>query len=342
MRFLIRADASTTIGAGHVVRCVTLAKALQLAGHEILFVTRQSPGHLTAWIEAAGIRCLPLSKTPLDETGDADEVLSRLGAQPSFDWVIVDHYALGVRWETSLRASAERIMAIDDLGRQHASDAILDQNFHNHLHSYYAQNNSATGCLWLGPEYALVRPEFATLRPLALARRNGQLDRILVCMGGSDEENETSKVIEGLSQLPTELSMDIVIGAGNPHRASLEATCHRLPRTTLHIQTDRMAELMTIADCAITTGGGTTWERCVLGLPGLVTTAADNQLAIAQAVADAGGQQLLGWHADLAPADYRDAVSALDSVHLQRVSKTAATICDGRGAARIVALLTRQ
>ena len=41
-----------------------------------------------------------------------------------------------------------------------------------------------------------------------------------------------------------------------------------------------IAEVMADYDIAIGAGGGTTWERCCLGMPSLVTTLATNQSEI--------------------------------------------------------------
>ena len=52
MEFLIRADASVHIGSGHVMRCITLAHALQRRGHRSTFVMRAHDGHLADFVRA--------------------------------------------------------------------------------------------------------------------------------------------------------------------------------------------------------------------------------------------------------------------------------------------------
>lgn len=339
MKFLIRADASTDIGAGHVVRCATLAAQLRQSGHDTTFLSRQCPGNLNDWLSGAGHNVLALPAKLHDEQADAAASLGLIG-KCHFDGLIVDHYGLGVVWERQLASHTKRIMAIDDLARPHAVDLLLDQNFPNPLHTRYRGIVPDTCHLLLGPSYALVRPEFAASRPAALARRQGQLERLLVCMGGSDAENETTKALTGVAlSRRNELVIDVVIGAGNPHRTAVEAACRNLPRTQLHVQTKHMAELMAAADCAITAGGSTTWERCTLGLPGLVVTVADNQIEIARAVHNARGHDLLGWYADLSPGDYARALDDLTAGHLRSMSDAAAAICDGQGAAQVAACL---
>src|SRR5262249_42460986 len=85
--------------------------------------------------------------------------------------------------------------------------------------------------------------------------------------------------------------------------------------------------------------GSATWERCVLGVPALVTIMGDNQAPIAAAVAEAGAHRVLGWHHELTADDYTAALDTLGTSDLQRMSSRAATICDGAGAERIAVTL---
>jgi len=160
---------------------------------------------------------------------------------------------------------------------------------------------------------------------------------VLVFMGSSDVRDETTKALDGLARLGRKLAaIDLVIGAANPHRARLQERCAASRNMELFIQTTRMAELMARADLAICAAGSTTWERCVLGLPGLAVIQAENEAEIAAAVQAAGAQRLLGLPERLRPQDYRDAVEQIGSHDLARMSEAAARLCDGRGASRVV------
>jgi UDP-2,4-diacetamido-2,4,6-trideoxy-beta-L-altropyranose hydrolase len=342
MRFLFRADASTAIGSGHVVRCASLAQALAAAGHEVHFACRSLAGDLNHWLEAEGFRVhkiLGVADAAMTESMDADATKNSVPAQRC-DWLIVDHYELGAAWERAMADLVEGIFVIDDLGRRHDCRLLLDQNYGNPVHAQYPVRVPPRCELLLGAEFALLRPEFTALRAMSRRRRRQSVSRLLVFMGGSDASNETCKALEGVgrSDIP-DLAVDVVIGAGNPHRQAVANLCAAMDRTTLHLQTNQMAQLMSAADCAIGAAGTTTWERCALGLPALVTVLAENQTAIAEAVDAAGAHRLLGRPRDLTADHYARALRALSAADLARMSREAAAICDGNGTERVAARL---
>ena len=56
MKVFIRADASTQIGTGHVMRCLTLAGDLRESGMEVSFISRVLPGDLCDYVESKGFK----------------------------------------------------------------------------------------------------------------------------------------------------------------------------------------------------------------------------------------------------------------------------------------------
>jgi len=340
LKALFRADASVVLGSGHVMRCLALADALKVRGAKCFFICARAEGDLIDLIEVHGHAVFAL-RAPGDEVPGGDwtvdaELSQTYAREVDPDWLVVDHYCLGVEWERSLRPSVGKILAIDDIGRSHCCDMILDQNLDSSLHDHYRKPGDGDRVLMLGPTFALLRPEFAALRPRALARRSGTLGRILVSMGGSDPQNETSKALAGLAIADcSDWIVDVVIGGKNPNAVAVTNACKQLPRAHIHLQTSKMAELMLSADCAIGAGGSTTWERCCLGLPAIATIVSDDQVAIVEAGAKAGAHIPLGRSSSIKPSDYANAIAALTPDRLRAMSHAAARVCDGLGADRV-------
>ncbi len=310
LRVAVRTDASVSIGAGHVMRCLTLGKELRAVGADVCFVCLAAPGDVIELIVGQGFRAHALGAAE-DWRQDAEHTVRALAAQGPFDWIVVDHYGLDIRWESRVRTLARRVLVIDDLAdRDHDCDVLLDQNFYVDAARRY-EGRVPAGCrLFLGPRHVLLREEFREEmhRP---RERNGSVRRILVSFGATDPTDETGKVLAAMQTLSMPgLACDVVLGASNPWRERIEAQCASLANVRCHVQTSRMAKLMGAADLAIGAGGATTWERCILGLPTLTVVTSANQLQTTNELAAAGAVWYLGRAEQLTAADYETAIRA--------------------------------
>ena len=97
-----------------------------------------------------------------------------------------------------------------------------------------------------------------------------------------------------------------------------------------------MAELMAHADLAIGAGGATTWERICLGLPSLVFTLAENQVATSRELEALGSIEVIENfkkidHSDLARIIKNMLLRTYDS----RRSASMLGLVDGLGTLRV-------
>lgn len=357
MSILFRVDASLIIGTGHVMRCLTLAKALAETGTQCRFVCREHPGNLIDFIRQQGfeVAALPMPKDQ-QTIGDETEVLApahsawlgcdwatdaaqtKVGASgTTIDWLVVDHYALDASWESAMRNAAKKIMVIDDLAdRLHDCDILLDQNLYADMTRRYDAKVPNHCQLLLGPRYALLRDEFRQLHE-QVNPRSGRVKRVLVFFGGVDLDNNTTRAIEALASVGGHnWHVDVVIGAHNPHREDVEAVAAE-KGFVCHVQTSRMAELMALADVSIGAGGTAIWERCCLGLPTLTVCVADNQ---DKQTADAASEGLLyapELEGDLTPTIGLHVRALMENSYLrQAISSKGMRTVDGRGVLRVI------
>ena len=110
----------------------------------------------------------------------------------------------------------------------------------------------------------------------------------------------------------------------------------------IHVDTDRIAELMCEADIAIGASGGTSWERCCLGLPSLTIILAENQRVIAERLSESGASLLAGNINE--PGVEKNIVEALCMLQqhpatLRKISARAAEMTNGLGIQRVVDIL---
>lgn len=355
---VLRVDASPDMGMGHLQRCMTLANQLAQDGIRSRFLCRQLPGELAALIRKAGheLVLLPAGRTvaaPEDslaharwlgatQAEDAEHTRSALtGSKP--DWLIVDHYGLDERWERELRPCVGRFMVIDDLAdRGHDCDLLLDQNYYRDLRQRYRARVNQDCRLLLGPRYALTRPEFLKARASARVR-SGQVSRILIFFGGVDAGNHTELALEAIDTLMRpDLHVDVLTGAMNPNNAKLAQLCARRANTRLLTGVEQVAELMMQSDLAIGAGGGSTWERCCLGLPTVLVVTADNQRRLTHDLCEAGYALCTSAEVGIEAGRQLGAMLAamLSSESLVRgLSIRCAELVDGRGAQRVSAVI---
>jgi UDP-2,4-diacetamido-2,4,6-trideoxy-beta-L-altropyranose hydrolase len=360
IKIAFRADASLQIGTGHIMRCLTLADALAERGTICHFICREHAGSLIEFIQAKGYQAHPL---PLASAEETDSNVTNLGASADDlshshwlgatqaqdaqacatileelkpDWLIVDHYALDARWEQTLAPHYGKLMVIDDLAdRPHICHVLLDQTF----------GRKAADCrplvpadcrLLSGSQYALLRPEFAALRPYSLQRRaQPALCELLITMGGVDKDNSTGQVLQALRTcpLPVDCRITVVMGTTAPWLDEVRTQAQLMPwPTRVLVGVSDMAQLMADSDLAIGAAGATSWERCCLGVPTIMLVLAENQRTVAEGLGRSGAAKII----DL---DQRAKVQLgellvpliVDRAQLLRMSECAASIVDGSG-----------
>ncbi|RAK65602.1 UDP-2,4-diacetamido-2,4,6-trideoxy-beta-L-altropyranose hydrolase [Phenylobacterium kunshanense] len=321
-RILFVVDAGPSVGGGHVMRSLTLARALEAQGASFTFVGPPAVSEL-------------LDAFAPDAARIAAEDLAAAAVRESFDAIVFDHYGLS---EPDHRAMAQGrpVLVIDDLAnRPLGADIVLDAGPGRRAEDYNGLIR-AHARLLLGPTFAPVRPEFAALREPALAWRGEPVQRILIAMGLTDVGGITARIVERVRPRVTDVGLDIVLGGAAPSMAGLAKVARRDQRLLLHVDTPHMARLTAEADIGIGAPGSSTWERCTLGLPSLLIVLADNQRAAAQAVAERGAALVL----DVADPDFEAAFDRAfmrllrDPALRRNLATSSAALCDGLGAGR--------
>ena len=325
MQLIFRVDSSSLIGSGHLMRCLTLAHRYRKEGNIISFVCRDLEGNLVGLVEKQGFPLYMLPSVLQDDTltgyakwltvtqeQDAAETVALMQKIGKVDRVVVDSYAIDETWEKIVRPNTKEIFVIDDLAnRKHDCDILLDQNYYLNKEERYIGLVPEHCKMLLGPRYTLLRDEFYEAKE-KMKPRDGQLHNILVFYGGVDATDETSKAIKALRRLKAngelpDVEITVVVGGSNARKDDIAIFCQKAGFQYL-CQVNNMAELMAEADLMLGAGGTTTWERCFLTLPSIVTAAAENQFQICEDCATAGIIYYLGHWDKVAMDDIYQAI----------------------------------
>lgn len=313
MIFAFRVDASSQIGGGHVMRCLTLADALRQQGATCNFYCCPQPGDRISTIADQGY-----AVTSVDQYEDLPDDLHP-------DWLVTDHYQLDAAWE--MRQRATRRLVIDDLAnRPHHCDLLLDQNLHRDAEARYRSLTSPNCQLLLGPQHVLLRPAFTLLPKSA---RNGMVRHIFIYFGSNDQDNQAGRALEALAQFP-QLTAEVVLGPDHPHREALLIKS-KIPGVVVTETCTEMATAMARADLALGVCGIAAWERCALGLPTLVCVTADNQREDAENLQRLGAVEHLGRSEEVSAKSWASALNRAlaDPARIAHMGRTAAAVVSG-------------
>lgn len=345
-RLFIRADASTAIGTGHVMRCIALAQAWQERGGCVTFLSSCQNEALQRRIIKEGFELVFVERKHPD-SADLKQVLKQMKNVQNnncIPWLVLDGYHFDSDYQKSVREAGSKLVVIDDynhLDNYHAN-VLLNQNIGAELIPY---NCDLKTVKLFGPEYALLRTEFLIWRDRIRKQPKGQ-HRIMVTLGGADSDNITLKVLRALLQVRLKgFGVDVIVGPANSHIRELEfeIQCARkkfvpLANSIRLLEGTNMPEIMAMADVAISAGGSTCWELCFLGKPFLVLIAAENQNRIARGLEEVGSAICLGWHQDVTSKQIQTNLESLlnDDQSRRALSVRGQRMVDGRGRYRVL------
>ena len=273
---VLRADASSSIGVGHVMRSLSLGEALIDEGFGVELVSCGLAPSLQSLATSCGIEVVEPSCAPRSSE-DAQFVLERNAAI-----VVVDGYEFSRDFFAALEASNTTFAVIDDNAETKAQspDAVINQNPHA-SESLYA-HMQGTPKLLLGLQYAMVREEVREVAAMHLPTREGE---VFVAMGGADFLGLTAPIVEALAE--TGLQIRVAVGHANTQREHVQKLADQHGHVTLIEQQDYVSSLAS-AHVAVLAAGSSLWEACAVGTSSIGLVVADNQIASANAAAKLG------------------------------------------------------
>lgn len=313
--------ASSWRGAGHAMRCMTLARVLQKSGWGCLFVTEEESYEFLPALQGF-------------ERVDPDDFYTH---PLLHDLLVVDHYDCDREYERHFRPHTKCILAIDDIAnRKHDCDFILDQAYGRRRDDY--ASDVPEGCTILtGPEFSLLRDEFSALRKESLQRRKSleKINRIFLNFGGNDQKNMILETMKKLSLIGYSGTIDVVFGLMAEHRESVEEFAGKMiNQINFHTNPD-MAQLLVQADLAVGAPAVSAWERFCLGVPTILLQTADNQSFTYQALLKDG----LALGGTLESLAQKGLILGFDHQFYDECVSKVSSQTDGRGAYKISHLI---
>lgn len=345
-RLIIRVDASTHIGVGHLMRCLAFAQGLEKIGAGSIFVIRdydqnisQIIRHYGYDVEVIGRDCSFKEDASLT-SGFADQHnVSLIVTDLSNPDIMVNLDKYG-EYLQDLKDTGKFLITIDDLNEMpFPSDIMINPNYGAESMNYKFSRSTK---FLLGPAYFIFRQEFIESAKLNREIRE-KARNILVTIAGSDPLNLTVKVTKALCKLrmASNLNLRIVLGVGSPDsmKQELEKALKGFAGSCELLQgSDKMAELMLWSDLAITGGGLTKYETAVTGTPSIIISQAEHHVKLMEKFEKGETSLYLGLSSTTNEEDIAAATARLLRNYVLRaeMSKRGKKLVDGKGIERII------
>jgi UDP-2,4-diacetamido-2,4,6-trideoxy-beta-L-altropyranose hydrolase len=259
MNILFRADSSSTIGTGHIMRDLVLAT--QYKDANITFVTQNLDGNINHKIIEAGYN-LKLVKS--NDIKELDKLIKKL----NIDLLVIDHYGIDYKFEKRLKVKNPKlkILAFDDTYEKHHCDIVLNHNISGDKKRYkgLVPKNCELRC---GSKYTLLREEFLKTK---------KQKTIFLAMGGADHSNLNIKILKVLSEFKN-IYVEVVTTHANKNLDELKKYIKGKENILLHVNSNSIAKLMKKSDFAIVTPSVTVNEVYFMKIPFIAIKTADNQ-----------------------------------------------------------------
>lgn len=372
---VIRADANSKIGMGHVMRCLSVADALLKRGEEVLFVTADDTpvplltkkgvpyrvlhtDYADMEAELPGLLCILQELTQRAEL--PEEVLSRMSSQRKDIAILVDSYYVTEKYLAALKKRITTIYMDDIYAFSYPVDMLINYNIYGEEMGYEKDAAFADTKLLLGANYVPLREEFSagagyvqSRKELSLGAANvtpAEEGGILITTGGSDSFNLAGQLLMEAMKYDAlkEKEYHVVSGSLNPHIGELQALAQKHENIHIHCNVTNMAELMAESEVALSAGGSTLYELCAMGVPVIAFSFAENQERLVQTFVKRGIAQYGGNYRTDGNKMIQNTIAGLEKLCGDEALKTeyrrkALQLVDGRGAERIAeALLSEQ
>jgi len=263
---LFRADASSTIGTGHIMRDLVLAE--QYSDDKIIFATQELEGNLNHKIIESAYDVVTVDSNSIDE-------VNILIKEYNIDMIVIDHYGIDYNYEKALKEDnpALTILSFDDTYEKHYCDILLNHNIYADKKKYHGlvPENCELRC---GSKYTLLRKEF--LEEQGYKQKIKKVKNIFIAMGGADSSNLNLEILKTLSTF-TYMNIVVVTTEANQHLYELKEYAIANNRISLYINASNIAQLMVSSDLAIVTPSVTLNEIFFLKIPFISVQTADNQ-----------------------------------------------------------------
>jgi len=265
---LFRADSSSTIGTGHIMRDLVLAQKYAKKGYKIIFGTQNLNGNINHKIKESSYKIEILKNNSFKSL---QKVIDKYNPK----LLVIDHYGIDEKKEKKIKTKNQdlKLLCFDDTYEKHHCDILLNHNISANPKKY--KNLVPKSCkLKCGAKYTLLRDEF--IKEKNKVYKINKKFTFFIAMGGADTANINVKILKVLKNF-NNIKVNIVTTQANKNLEELKTYCKDKKWITLHINSTKIAKLIKKSDYGIITPSVTANELYFMKLPFLAIQTASNQ-----------------------------------------------------------------
>ncbi len=276
---LFRANSSSFIGTGHIMRDLVLAQKYKDKGYDIVFATQDLQGNINHKILENSY------KLELLKSNDKKELV-KLIKKLNIDLLVIDSYDIDYEFEKYIKEKTNvKILSFDDTYEKHYCDIILNHNISGDKKRYkgLVPKHCELRC---GSKYTLLRDEFIEEKKKIKKRKLKKDDKIkiFIAMGGADYYNYNTRILDVLRKIIKEndeyrenIKVNLVTTNANKNLEKLKKYCRNKKWINLHVNSNKLAKLMKKSDFAIVTPSVIVNEVYFMRIPLIAIKIVENQ-----------------------------------------------------------------
>lgn len=332
-KFFFRVDASSSIGLGHIMRCIALARILELK-FAVHFLLNNAAGEIIALLD---------KRWSIDiVNGEEPEAL--LSLVPEYSCIVLDGYKFDTFYQRKLKERGFKVIIIDDLcSGEYYADIIINHSEGADREKYKVSNNCS---VYIGSQYAILRSPF--LEVAGKQRVYPDISRSLtICYGGADPCNYLSATLSAFLKMPDKQfsSLHLITGAAYKHFENLKKYVNTISDMKVvlyrNLNANDMRDLFIETDLAITSASTIAYETCACRLPTAIVQTADNQKLLYSGMVSSGAVIGLGDSGAFFSDNLSDKLYAgIEQLELSKVQlgNGQKNMIDGKSGERIITL----
>tara|TARA_B100000989_G_C19530952_1_gene469821 strand:+ start:4249 stop:5754 length:1506 start_codon:yes stop_codon:yes gene_type:complete len=286
VNLFFRLNASDLIGYGHLSRCINLADGLKREDKKIKnFFLFDRPNSLKI------NKKIKILYTQSNYEGNSEKIDIKKDYLKTISFIkkynpkllILDHYDITFTWEKKI-SKYVKLMIIDDLNnRKHTAKYILDYSLNRNIKSYsdLVQKNTIK---FMGPNYFLFKYSMKNKRKKSFKNQSSdKIKTIMINFGGFDKKGYLLKTLKLILFKDLFLGKKFILLTGFNNKLHLKIKeliiqSKRKKDFKIYADTKNITDLYSNSDLAIGSGGVSSYERLMFGIPTIQINTYRNQI----------------------------------------------------------------